>query len=266
MSSGGNSVEINELKKVDLRNGVIIDGFPSIGLVGSIVSNYLVNILDMEQIGIMDSPYFPTISLIRNREPNNPVRIYGGKIQRDDEDPLKIAVFVSEFQPSSNLIKPISNAILDWAQAQMSSIIISPEGLAVEEMDLPSSSDKDKLDVYAVGSTMHSRLYFETHDDIKHFDEGVISGVAGVLLNEGKKRDFDVISLLAEAHESYPDAKAAARIIEALDATILHMHINTDPLYKEAEIIEESIRRFQMQKEAADKRNRDSKPLPPMYG
>ena len=266
MPSGENSVEIKELANIDLRNGVIIDGFPSIGLVGSIVSNYLVNIMKIEQIGIMDSPYFPTISLIRNREPNNPVRIYGGKIERPGEDPLKIAVFVSEFQPSSNLIKPISMAILDWGQAQMASLVVSPEGLAVEDMVVPSSADQEKLDVYAVGSTMHARLYFETHEEIKPFDEGVISGVAGVLLNEGKKRNFDVISLLAEAHESYPDAKAAARIIEALDMSILHMNINTDPLYREAEIIEESIKRFQMQKAAADKRNRDKKPLPPMYG
>ena len=157
-------------------------------------------------------------------------------------------------------------AMLDWAQAQMASLVISPEGLAVEDMVVPSSADKEKLDVYAVGSTMHARLYFETHDDINPFDEGVISGVAGVLLNEGKKRGFDVISLLSEAHESYPDAKAAARIIEALDKIVLHTGINTDPLYREAEIIEESIMRFQQQKEAADKRNRDSKPLPPMYG
>ena len=259
-------VEIHELKKLDLRTGVILDGFPSIGLVGSIVSNYLVNIMNLEQIGIMDSPYFPTISLIRNMEPNNPVRIYGGKIERKDEDNLKIAVFVSEFQPSSEMIKPISMAILNWAQAQMSSLIVSPEGLAVEDMLMPSSADQEKLDVYAVGSTMHARLYFEPYSDIKPFDEGVISGVAGVLLNEGKKRGFDVISMLAEAHESYPDAKAAARIIEALDSSILHLNINTDPLYKEAEIIEESIRRFQQQKEAADKRQKEAKPMSPMYG
>ncbi len=266
MSFQTRDVEINELMKIDLRNGVIIDGFPSIGLVGSIVSNYLVNIMQLEQIGIMDSPYFPTISLIRNREPNNPVRVYGGKIERDGEDPLKIAIFVSEFQPSSDMIKPIATSMLNWAQSQMASLVVSPEGLAVEDMVVPPSQNQDKLDVYAVGSTIHARLYFEPYEDIKPFDEGVISGVAGVLLNEGKKRVFDVISILAEAHESYPDAKAAARIIEALDTSILHLKIDTDPLYKEAEIIEESIRRFQQQKEAADKRAKGPKTISPMYG
>ena len=258
-------VEINELKHVDLRNGVIIDGFPSIGLVGSIVSNYLVNAMELEQVGIMDSPYFPTISLIRNREPNNPVRIYAGKIERDGEDPIKIAVFVSEFQPSARLIKPISMAIFDWAQSHMASLIVSPEGLAVEDMVVPPSRDQEVMDVYAVGSTMHARLYFEPHEEIKPFDEGVISGVAGVLLNEGKKRNFDVISILAEAHEAYPDAKASARIIEAMDHAVLHLNINTEPLYQEAEVIEESIRRFLQQKEAAEKRGKDGS-IPPMYG
>ncbi len=257
------AVEIDELKKIDLRNGVIIDGFPSVGLVSSIVANYLVSVMDLEQTGIMDSPFFPTISLIRGREPNNPVRIYGGKIERKDEEPLKIAVFVSEFQPPANLIKPIAMAILDWAQAQMASLVVSPEGLALDD---ETKKKDEKMDVYAVGSTIPARIYFETHEDIKSFEEGVITGVAGVLLNEGKKRKFDVVSILAEAQQLYPDAKAAARVIEALDASVLHLNLDTAPLYKEAEIIEESIKKFQQQKDAAEKRAPTGKPLPPMYG
>lgn len=260
MEQKDNAIEIHELKAIDIRDGVIIDGFPGVGLVSSIVANYLISMMNLEQIGIVDSPYFPTISLIRNREPNNPVRIYGGKM-KDGEKTLKIAIFVSEFQPPSNLIKPIAVSMLDWAQKQRASIIVSPEGLAVED-DAPQ---KEEIKAYAVGSTIPSRLYFEPYEDIEAFDEGVIAGVAGVLLNEGKKRGFDVISILSEAHQAYPDARAAARVIEAMDKAVLQIGIDTEPLYTEAEIIEESIKKFQQQKEAAEKRG-PPKPLPPMYG
>jgi predicted ATP-grasp superfamily ATP-dependent carboligase len=66
------NVEIVELKRMDLRNAVIIDGFPSIGLVSSIVANYLIALLKLEYIAVMDSDAFPTLSLIRNGEPLGP--------------------------------------------------------------------------------------------------------------------------------------------------------------------------------------------------
>ena len=62
--------------------------------------------------------------------------------------------------------------------------------------------------------------------NIPLFTEGVITGVAGVLLNEGKSRDFDVISVMAEAHPDYPDASAAAKVIETIDTMLLHIHLD----------------------------------------
>ena len=64
----------------------------------------------------------------------------------------------------------------------------------------------------------------------------------------------------------FPDARAAARVIEAMDETILHMNIDTKPLHAEAEVIEESIKKLQQQKDAAEKIAEKRRPLPPMYG
>src|SRR2546428_526097 len=71
-------IQIYELKRMDLRGATVIDGFPSVGLVSSIVANYLINALNLTQIGIMDSIYFPTVALVRDGQPMNPVRIYAG--------------------------------------------------------------------------------------------------------------------------------------------------------------------------------------------
>ena len=76
-------IQIYELRRMDLRGATVIDGFPSVGLVSSIVANYLINALNLVQIGIMDSVQFPTVSLVRDGEPMNPVRIYGGPKQED---------------------------------------------------------------------------------------------------------------------------------------------------------------------------------------
>ena len=78
----------------------------------------------------------------------------------------------------------------------------------------------------------------------------MINGVTGVLLNEGKKREIDVIALLAEAHDRYPDARAAGRIIELLSSSkLLYVEIDPKPLYKEAQKIEKQLHSIRKQTE-----------------
>ena len=120
-------LEVYEIKKMDLRDAVVIDGFPSVGLVSSIVANYIIESLQLEQIAIVDSDYFPSVALVREWCPLSPVRIYGGKIKDD----LKIGVFVSEFQIPTPLIKPLASLMLDWADEQRASLIVTPEGLII---------------------------------------------------------------------------------------------------------------------------------------
>ena len=224
-------IRIYELKRVDLKGAVVIDGFPSIGLVSSIVANYLINALKLEQIGIMDSVYFPTVSLVRNSEPHNPVRIYASDKLGESEEGERVVAFISEFQPPPNMVKAIASTILDWAIEQKCGVLISPEGLVVEreEGEEPDGDGaKEMVSVYGVGSTGRAREMLDKQG-ITTFEEGVITGVAGVLLNEGKRRDFDVLSLLAEAHPDYPDARAAAKIIETIDKMLLHIQIDAAP-------------------------------------
>ncbi len=266
-------INIFELKRVDLRGATVIDGFPSVGLVSTITANYLISTLKMEQIGILDSMHFPTVSVVRGSEPLNPVRIYSNS-EHESYPESKIVVFISEFQPPSNLIKMIAATILDWAEDQGCSLLISPEGLVIDRGESASKDDEDNKDdkkttpleelvVYGIGSTEGARDLIIKHE-IVQFQEGVISGVAGVLLNEGKRRAFDVISILAEARPNYPDARAAAKVIEAIDKILLKINIDVDPLLSEAAEIEAKI--MTMQKQAKPAQDRPMAPIPDMYG
>jgi len=76
---------------------------------------------------------------------------------------------------------------------------------------------------------------------------GMIAGVAGTLLNEGRWAEFDVICLVARARPEIPDARAAARIIETLDKLIPDMQVDVKPLYEEAERIEERLKLLRKQ-------------------
>jgi uncharacterized protein len=250
-------IQIYELKRMDLRGATVIDGFPSVGLVSSIVANYLINALNLIQIGIMDSQYFPTVALVRDGQPMNPVRIYAGpKVEGHDQ----VVVFISEFQPPPNLIKSIAATVLDWAQDARCNLLVCPEGLIVDQ---DVEEEERQVEVYGIGSTDKAMAMLRSNH-VTVFEEGVITGVAGVLLNEGRKRDFDVITLLSEAHPDYPDARAAARVIETIDKLLLHTELDAKPLYEEAERIEMQLKSIHHQADAAKKPSGGVRPS--MYG
>jgi len=254
----GDYINIYEFKRKDLRNATIIDGFPSVGLVSSIAANYLIKILEMEQIGIMDSPQFPTVSLIRDTKPLSPVRIYAGEKGKKGD---QIVAFISEFQAPPNLIRPIAKTLVDWAIEQKCRMIVSPEGLVVDPELRESAQISDV--VFGIASTVRARELLKQHE-IQSFEEGVISGVAGILLNEGRKRDFDVVTLLAEAHPDFPDAKAAALVLEAIDRILLGIEFDAQPLFEEAQRIEDHIK--EIRKQPVVGKDDRGPPRPEMYG
>lgn len=246
--AAGPDLTVHTFDDIDLDDAVVVDGFPSVGLVSTICANYLIDLLELEQIGILDSRAFPTVSIVREGEPMFPVRIYGGE---------GLAVFVSEFQPDKELVRPIAETILDFAVEHDCASILSPEGLVTDEED-----DEEEVEVYGLGSTSGARERLEAAE-LKIFNNGIITGVSGVLLALGKREDFETVSLLAEANPSYPDARAAAHVIEAFDDLLEELDIDVKPLYTEAENIERTLRMMQKQAGGGGQRSPDEHP---MYG
>jgi len=248
-------VEICDFEEIDLKDATVIAGFPSIGLVSTIAANYLIDALGLKQIGCLKSPHFPALSVVHTGEPLSPVRIYAGTQINGD----KIAVFVSEFKPKPNLINSIANVIMEWVTRKQCKLLLSPEGMVVEGK---SVDEEENVEAYAIGSTDRARQLLMSKD-IPQFKNGIIAGVSGVLLNFGKQNNFDVISILSEAHPNYPDARAAAAAINVM-AAIMGVEINVTPLYEESERIEKQLQKFH--KQAKPMVSASQAPQPSMYG
>ncbi len=246
-------VEIVDFNEIDLEGATVIAGFPSIGLVSTIAANYLIDALNLKQIGALDSKDFPALSVVHTGEPLSPVRIYAG-VQQSGH---KIVVFVSEFKPKPHLINEISYAIMKWVNEKKCSLLISPEGMVVE-----GKNEGACAEAYAIGSTNDIRQQLAMKQ-IAQFKNGIIAGVSGVLLNKGKQSNFNVISILTEAHPKYPDARAAAAAINVI-AAILDAEINVAPLYEESERIESQLQKFH--KQAKPMVSSGRAPQPNMYG
>ena len=230
------SVKIHEIVKQNLKGAVLIDGFPSIGLVGTIVANFLINTLKLEQIGIIDSPRFPAISVVKDGEPHSPMRLYSGEQVCNDGTCNQVVVCVSEFTPPAEITKDLVNSLLDWAEKNGCTKVISAEGFNSG----PKEKGKDN-EIYGITSTEGSRVWIE-EAKVKPFTYGTVGGITGALLNEGKIRKMNVLGLLAEVSEDLPDARAAASVIKAIDELLLAIELDPEPLLKEAESLEQEVK------------------------
>jgi len=244
-------VEIRPFKEVDIAGGVVIEGFPSVGLVTTIAATYLISNLNLDQVAALDSPFFPPLSMIYAEKPKFPARIYASERH-------KVAVFLSEFTPSTYLDRFIAKAILSWAQEHKCRLIISPCGVPMIEGEEPDRPQK--LQVYGVGTTDRARQILRDNK-ISVLEFGVVPGISGALLNEGRWNGFDVLALLVEAYEKIPDPKAAATAVETIDRILPEIELDVTPLYEEARGIERRLKRLRDQAKPVET------PAPPkIYG
>ncbi|MDP3742022.1 MAG: PAC2 family protein, partial [Candidatus Micrarchaeota archaeon] len=113
-----------ELKLVDkpkLKNPVVIEGFPGVGMIGTIAASFLAEKLQMKLIGYFSSPHFPPIAAIHDYVPVSPVRIYCS----EEED---LIIVFSELVIPAQLVVPLSEKIIELAEKYNAKAIYSFAG------------------------------------------------------------------------------------------------------------------------------------------
>jgi len=244
-------IKIFENKELDLSNSMLLVAFPTVGLISSIVGHYIIDTLKLEEVGSIVSKFFSPTAIIHKSKPSPPVRIYAGKkICGPDGSCEQLTVIISEFMPPLEIIKPLTDKIFQWSKEKKCKMITALEGTHAI-----GDRNEKKINIFGVGSNNKMNQILK-NNKIKLTEEGMITGVTGVLLYEGVLLNQDVICLLAEAHASYPDSRAAAALLEKLDIMLPLIKIDPTPLYDEAEKIEENIKKFMKQ----------SKPTAPVIG
>ncbi len=234
-------MELIEYKEEDLSNSLLVVAFPTVGLISSIAGHFIIDTLKLEEIGTIVSKEFMPATVIHNSKPSPPVRIYAGnKKCGPDGKCEQLAVIISEFMPPYNIIKPLAEKILEWSDKKGCKLVVALEGTHAV------GKGKKKPMVYGVGSNIEMKNFLKKYK-ITETQEGMITGVTGVLLYEGVLLKRDVICLLSEAHSAFPDSRAAGNLLKKLDIMLPEIKIDPKPLYKEAKKIEEQIKRFMEQ-------------------
>ena len=219
------AIEFHMLANPKLRSPVLIEGFPGLGLVGTISASYLVEKLQMEPLGYITGEQFPPLAAVHNKRPLFPARMYFSKKHN-------IIVFISEFVIPITAVNELSDKIYEFAQKGKVKQIISLGGIAIK-------GEQDT--VYAISSLPELSAQLEKLPNVELIKEGATTGVTGILLARGAVEKYPVISLLAESQQGYMDPKASAMVLEALK-TLVKIDIDTTTLEHEAAKIDSKVK------------------------
>ncbi len=216
-------VEIKEVEKVKLDRPTIIEGFPGIGMIGTIGASYLAEKLDMKLAGYFASSHFPPIAAIHDYKPVSPARIYASEKHQ-------LIVLFSEFVIPSNIVFALSQTIIDYSKEKKAKMIYSLAGVASQQPD-------DKI--YGIASTPAVSANL-VKSGVQLIKEGATQGVSGVLIAECASEKFPAANLMVQTSLSL-DPKSSARLLDAV-AKIIGVPIDTHDLISEGEKIETRLK------------------------
>ena len=218
-------IKIKELEPLNLEDGYLIDGFPSVGFSSAIASESMIHTSKFELVGVIDSDIFPPISVIKDGKPNYPSRIFV------NED-LKVGIFLSYLTLDQSLHRTVAKTMLKWAKKHKIGLIVS--SVAVK-------SQKGNEEVMGIGNTDSARAKIK-EAGLKVLENGTIPGIPAILLNEGSMTDQDVIVIIFHTDGKGPDFKSSAQICVAMSQLIPGASCNIPSLQQEAEKAEGVIK------------------------
>lgn len=207
------------------KNPILIEGFPGFGLIGTIVTEYLIDHLDTESIGMITSEELPPMIALHKGRIVQPIEIFYNKKHN--------IVFLHVVTNPAGLEWRFSEIVLKLAKMLQVKEILSVEGVG-------SSVESPVSRTFYYSNNEQKRKAFEKLK-VEELKEGIIMGVTGTIILKAKNMNQVMSCIFAETHSAMPDSKAAAAVIRVLN-DYLKLGVDPNPLEKEAEKFEEKLK------------------------
>ncbi len=206
-------------------------------MVGTIAAEFLIEHLKAEKIGNIIFDESPALVAIHQGKIVEPYGLFYSK-------KYNIVIMHAMSAPQGSEWK-FADIVIDVANQLKAKEIIGLEGVGST-----SENDVSKVFYYSTANTKEKSL---KKMGLEPLSEGIIMGITSALLIKSK---IPVSCLFAETHSTLPDSKAAAKVIEALDA-YLELDVDFKPLLEMAAKFEQKIKTIMEQsKTAAEERDK----------
>ncbi len=212
------------LKKKPKKPTVIL-GFPSVGLVSTIATKYLLDHLQAEQIGHITTEEQSPLLAIHKGELVQPITLYHNK------------------KYNLVIIQSLTEVVgLEWQTALMIEKVCK-DLQAKELIVLESTPTRDA----EINVMCYANKKAKTIKGIESLDNAILMGLTSAILL--KIKSLPVYCLFAEVHSNLPEHEAAAKVVGSLDK-YLNLKVDCKPLLDEAQMFEKNIKKMVEQKKA----------------
>jgi uncharacterized protein (TIGR00162 family) len=227
---------IKDLAKVDLKNPILVEGLPGLGLVGKIAIRHLIKQLKAEKFAFLYSPHFPYFVIVSKK---GSVRLLRGAFyfwkNKGGKNDLIFFTGDSQAQTIEGQYE-ISDRILEFAKRYNVKLIITIGGYRME------AKDKPKVVAAATDSELLEKA-LSAGAEISPAGSPIV-GTAGLILGLSHFRKIEALCLLGETRGYLPDPKSAKSILEVLQS-ILGFDANLSGLDEEIAKGEKMVDRLQ---------------------
>ena len=233
-------MKLNLTKKVSAK--YIVEGFPGVGLVAPISTEYLINHMKFERIGEIVIEEVMPVAAIHNEEVIKPVSLQFNK--------EKGIIVIHGVTNVTGLEWKIKDVLLELSKKTNCKTIISIEG--VGNPDVNNKIIEPRTFVY----TNNKKILPKGIQTATPLKEGIILGVTGALILNNE--EINHICVFVDAHMNIPDSKAASEVIKVLDK-ILDIDVDVKPLLKKAELFEKKLQNILEKSRGVQKLSDDKK-------
>jgi len=230
---------IRRMKKVNLKNPILVEGLPGVGHVGKLVAEHLVEELKADKIIEIYSPHFPPQVMVQEdgtiKQVRNEVYAFCGKNGQPD-----LLLVVGDYQSATNEGHyELTGIFLDIAQEFGVKRIYALGGYGTGQF-----VDKPMV----LGATNNLALVEEMKQYDVVFQEnepgGGIIGVSGLLLGLGGLRGIDAVCLMGVTSGYLVDPKSAQEVLRVL-CKALHIEVDSKALQERAKEMEKIVGKLQ---------------------
>ena len=228
--------EIVEVVQTELKNPILIEGLPGLGMVGRIAVRYLAKSLAAERLAFLYSPHFPYYVIVSKK---GDARLLRGEFRfwhntKGDSD----IVFLSGDSQAQTIEGQyeVADTILEFAKTHGVKTIVSLGGFRVETENTPkviaAATSQVLLDKAVAAGAIVSGA------------GNPVVGTAGLLLGMAHFKHVEALCLLSETRGYLPDPRSAKSMLDVL-VRLLDTDIDLAGLDKEIAKAEQIVAKMQ---------------------
>ncbi len=209
-----NVVILPEAKKVKLKNPLVVVGFPSPGLAGSVAAVHITEVHDFKLIGYFWGGFAP-VAAVHTFKVMPPIRVMAS-------EKFNMIAILSEISIPVSANSKIAELVVELARR-----------FKARELVILSSIADAVKDMYVVASNPALEKELSLSVKVKPMKEGALSGVAPLALIKAAEKGMRAYILLAPSLQAGTDAKASLVLLKAVQ-NIYDVKFNLSELEQEA--------------------------------